>query len=91
MKPMFLGRYSPKDPLELKAHELWEVYESECQKFDDATCTGTVVRGAKLPKNISEQMAVTNHARDQRKRVREEAARLGIDDGVLEQVRRRYR
>ena len=91
MKPLFLGRYSPKDPLELKAHELWEVYESECQKFDDTTCTGSVIQGAKLPKNITEQMAVTNHAREQRARVRTEAARLGIGEDVLEQVRRRYR
>lgn len=75
----------------MKAHELWEVYESECQKFDDATCTGPVIHGAKLPKDIQEQMAVTNHARDARAKVRTEAAKLGIDEDLLEQVRRRYR
>lgn len=91
MRPMFLGRYSPKDPLELKAHELWERYESECQKFDDETCTGPVIRGAKLPKDIQEQMAVSVHARDRRAWVRAEAARFGIDEDLLEQVRRRYR
>lgn len=68
------------------AYEVWLEYETRCEAFDRATCSGPVLHGSVMPATGYQRATSATYARNLRTRV---VDRIGmVDRGVSEAARR---
>lgn len=73
----YLCEWQPSER-DVRLHDLATRYHTECEAYDRTVCTGPVLRDGIMPETPREMALINRNAHAVRKRLTDEAARVGI-------------